>query len=550
MSGRRLGAGLVAALVIAGLVVGVSLVGPDDGGAAADLTAEPFRTATVATGDLAVSDRLEGTLERTSELVVVHRISGVTPGTASSTSSSTGSTGGAGGSGLTTGVAAAGAAPGGGGTGGLTAWFRSALVVAQDAGDPGPQAAVCGSTSSTSTPSSTSTTSTPDTGPSPTTSATVTTSTEPATTDTSVTIGPGPSTTAPDGDPCAPATTATTPTTSPTPSSGVPAGGGGQPTGGPPTGGATTASTGGTSGATGGGSGQGAATSRTEMVTSVLAGGAAVESGDVLYSVEGRPVVALTGAVPAWRDLASGADGGADIAQLEAALAALGYSDGGALTVDETWDGHTTAAVKAWQTGLGLEAIGEVTLGHVVFVPADTTVTAVNVTVGQKVADGDAVLRLATPPQQVVATVPAELRPVVAPGLAVQVSGVAASVTRLGSATGSDGTVSVVAYITPSGPIDGADGSSVSARFTVTDAAGVLLVPVDAVTSRIDGSYAVLAVDDTGRSGSWVPIEVHGVADAKVAATGNGLHDGLVVALPGDVSTATATATTATSAAP
>lgn len=488
---RRLVAAGAAVVVLVGVVFGMSRLGPGDSGAAAgaDLTAEPFKTATVATGDLAVSDRLEGTLQRTSELVVVHRISGATPGT---------------GSGLTTGVVSTGAAPAGGGGAGLTAWFRPALM-AQDL--------TCESTSSTTSTTDSSTTSS-------------------STTETSITVGPDSTTTTAASDPCAPATTSTT---VPTPSTGGPGGslpaGGGAPSGSAPSGGAAPAA--GTSSPT-----QQATSTPTEMITSLLSAGTAVQSGDVLYSVEGRPVVALTGSVPAWRDLASGIDDGADVAQLEAALTALGYSDGGKLTVDEAWDSRTTAAVKAWQTGLGLESTGEVPLGYVVFVPADTTVTAVNTGVGAKVADGDAVLRLATPSQQLVASVPAELRPVVAPGLAVEVSGVAATVTRLGSSTGSDGTVGVVAYITPSGPIAAADGSSVSARFTVTDAAGVLLVPVDAVTSRIDGSYAVLAVDDTGRSGTWVPIEIHGVADGKVAATGDGLHDGLVVAVPGDVATA------------
>lgn len=494
MNQRRLvAAGVaVAVLAVAGVVVGVSRLGPDDSSAAAgaDPTAEAFKTATVATGDLAVSDRLEGTLQRTSELVVVHRISGVTPGTGASS--------------LTSGVIATGAAPAGGGGAGLTAWFRPALVA---------QSLTCETTTTTadsSTADSSTTTST--------------------TTETSVTIGPDSTTTTTvtvTDDPCALPTT--TSTTTPTPSSipsgapagSQPAGGGAAPAGSPST-----------------GSSPQATSTPTEMITSLLAAGTAVRSGDVLYSVEGRPVVALTGAVPAWRDLASGIDDGADVAQLEAALTALGYSDGGELTVDEAWDSHTTAAVKVWQTGLGLDATGDVPLGYVVFVPADTTVTAINTSVGEKVADGDAVLRLATPSQQVVASVPAELRPVVAPGLSVEVSGVAATVTRLGSTTGSDGTVGVVAYITPSGPIAAADGSSVSARFTVTDAAGVLLVPVDAVTSRIDGSYAVLALDDTGRSGTWVPIEVHGVANGKVAASGDGLHDGLIVALPGDVTTA------------
>ncbi len=531
---RRLGAAAVAVLVVAGVAVGVSGLGPDAADTATDLTAEPLKTGTVTTGDLAVSDRLEGTLQRTSELVVVHRISGVTPGT--------GSVGNSNGSGLGTGAAASGAAPSGAGGAGLTAWFRPALVLqdpgAQDTGAQG-GALVCGSTTTAASDPPTTTTSSAWASTTSPTDPPSSTTTDPLSTDPSVTVGPGPTTTAaPDGDPCGPAPTSTS---APTPSSsGAP--GAGTPAGGLPTGGALPArGLGGGAGA-GGGTGSGSsgaasaqAATPTEMVTSLLAAGTAVHSGDVVYSVEGRPVVALAGAVPAWRDLASGIDDGADIVQLEAALTALGYSDDGALTVDEAWDGHTTAAVKAWQTGLGLEATGEVPLGYVVFVPADTTVTAVNAAVGQKLADGDAVLRLATPSQEVVATVPAELRPVVAPGLSVEVSGVAATVTRLGSATGSDGTVDVVAYITPSGPITAADGSTVSARFTVTDAADVLLVPVDAVTSRIDGSYAVLAVDESGVAGTWVPIEVHGVGDGKVAATGDGLHEGLTVALPGDV---------------
>lgn len=544
---RRFVAAAVAVLVVAGVATGVYRLGPDDDSTAVDLTAEPFKTGTVATGDLAVSDRLEGTLERTSELVVVHRISGVTPGT--------GNVGNPNGSGLTTGAAASGAAPSGAGGAGLTAWFRPALVL-QDPAPPGGASACESSTTTAATdpPSTTAASSSSTTSPTDPPWSTTTATTDPPATDPSVTVGPGPTTTAATGgDPCGPATTSTIAPTPPssgapaasTPAGGLPAGaglpvGGAAPSGGFGGGGAL-AGGGAGSGSSGSSGSSAQAATPTEMVTSVLAAGSAVQSGDVVYSVEGRPVVALAGAVPAWRDLASGIDDGADIAQLETALTALGYSDDGALTVDEAWDSHTTAAVKAWQAGLGLEATGEVPLGYVVFVPAGTTVTAVTAAVGQKLADGDAVLRLATPSQQVVATVPAELRPVVAPGLAMEVSGVAATVTRLGSAAGSDGTVNVVAYIAPSGPITAADGSSVSARFTVTDASGVLLVPVDAVTSRIDGSYAVLAVDDTGRSGTWVPIEVHGVADGKVAATGDGLHDGLAVALPGDVDPGTAT---------
>lgn len=52
--------------------------------------------------------------------------------------------------------------------------------------------------------------------------------------------------------------------------------------------------------------------------------GAAVHNGDVLLAVSGRPMFALAGAVPAWRDLIPG-ESGSDVTELQAALASLGY---------------------------------------------------------------------------------------------------------------------------------------------------------------------------------------------------------------------------------
>ncbi len=509
---RRLAAAAVAVAFIAAAVLTITRLGPDD--TAADPSGEPWKTDTVTVGDLALADRLEGTLERASELVVVHRISGVAPGTNSSNNS-----------GLTTGVIATGTATGGIGSGGLTATFRPALVAtAQCDAIPTPDPSPTSTDSPVTTTTDASTTTTADTSSSVTDTATSdSTTTEPETT---TTTEAGPTTT----QSCYPGTTSTTtaPSDSIPTQPGAPTGGG-MPTGsGFSSGGGTL----GGGGAAGGMSNQAAGT-LTEMVTSVTTSGSIVASGDILYSVDGRPVVALGGIVPAWRDLDSTVDAGADVAQLEAALVALGYDDGGDLAVDDQWDKHTTAAVKAWQIGLGLEGSGELPLGYIVFIPTDTVVTTVNVAVGQEITDGDAVLSLGTLSQQVVAAVPAELQAVVTPGLEVTVSGVSGTVTRLGSSTGEDDTVSVVAYITPNELIEAADGATVSARFTVTDAANVLLVPVDAVTSRTDGSYAVLAVDNTGKNGTWIPIDVHGVANGEVAATGDGLHDGLIVGLPG-----------------
>ncbi|MFG1995518.1 peptidoglycan-binding protein [Actinoplanes sp. NPDC048988] len=54
--------------------------------------------------------------------------------------------------------------------------------------------------------------------------------------------------------------------------------------------------------------------------------GAAVAAGKVLVEVSGRPLIALPGAVPAYRDLRPG-DRGGDVAQLQKALRSLGYAD-------------------------------------------------------------------------------------------------------------------------------------------------------------------------------------------------------------------------------
>ncbi len=56
--------------------------------------------------------------------------------------------------------------------------------------------------------------------------------------------------------------------------------------------------------------------------------GAEVEPGDVILEVSGRPLIALRGKFPAYRDMQPG-DTGKDVAELQAALRGLGYSSPG-----------------------------------------------------------------------------------------------------------------------------------------------------------------------------------------------------------------------------
>jgi Putative peptidoglycan binding domain len=56
--------------------------------------------------------------------------------------------------------------------------------------------------------------------------------------------------------------------------------------------------------------------------------GTTVRNGTLLAEIDGAPMFVLTGSVPAWRDLSAG-ESGPDVAELQKALAALGYSDEG-----------------------------------------------------------------------------------------------------------------------------------------------------------------------------------------------------------------------------
>jgi hypothetical protein len=77
--------------------------------------------------------------------------------------------------------------------------------------------------------------------------------------------------------------------------------------------------------------------------------GGQVEAGDVLVEVTGRPVIALPGRLPAYRDLEVG-DDGPDVVQLKHALAGLGLDAG---EPDDVYTDQTAAAVAALYERLG-----------------------------------------------------------------------------------------------------------------------------------------------------------------------------------------------------
>jgi peptidoglycan hydrolase-like protein with peptidoglycan-binding domain len=97
----------------------------------------------------------------------------------------------------------------------------------------------------------------------------------------------------------------------------------------------------------------GGATSGVALVTGVpaKAGGQVVE-GQVVVEVSGRPIIAIAGAVPVYRDLRPGLDG-KDVAQLQQSLIRMGFTG---VETDGRYGPGTKAAVAAWYERLGFPA--------------------------------------------------------------------------------------------------------------------------------------------------------------------------------------------------
>jgi len=129
-------------------------------------------------------------------------------------------------------------------------------------------------------------------------------------------------------------------------------------------------------------------------LTSVVEVGTILEQGDVIATVDGQPVVALFGSTPAYRRLfdASTDLTGTDVAQLEQALVDLGYDPDGTVTVDDEFTYNSGQMVERWQEEVGMEVDGVVDLGEVVFIQAAAQVTATFGTPGDRVSDGSGLI--------------------------------------------------------------------------------------------------------------------------------------------------------------
>jgi peptidoglycan hydrolase-like protein with peptidoglycan-binding domain len=302
-------------------------------------------------------------------------------------------------------------------------------------------------------------------------------------------------------------------------------------------------------------------------VTAVAAEGSTVERGGTLFSIDRHPTVLLLGDVPLYRDLTQGIDDGPDVAQLEENLAALGYTDDGAMVVDEQFDGSTSDAVAAWQDALGVEATGAVTRADAVFLPGPARTDTGSLEPGASVQAGATVVQytaatrvvraqlettqadLVQAKDKVTITLPdgTEVAGTVttiaatattgdgSTGSQASTEGEAAGGTGSGSATGGGSTtesdtamIDVTVSLDDQAAAQSYTTASVDVELTGRQAEDVLAVPVTALLALAGGGYALEVPEDDGTT-RLIPVEPGLYADGYVEVSGDGISEGTEV---------------------
>ncbi|MPZ73669.1 MAG: HlyD family efflux transporter periplasmic adaptor subunit [Nitriliruptorales bacterium] len=274
-----------------------------------------------------------------------------------------------------------------------------------------------------------------------------------------------------------------------------------------------------------------------------------IERGSELYRLDEQPVLALIGSIPMYRDLTSG-NRGADVRQLEANLATLGY-DG--FDVDETFTWYTALAVKRWQADLGAEKTGVVAQADVVFMPEGGRVDGIKVDVGDIVTPGAEVLDITSSDQIVSLDVAVRDRVLVdvdtevtirLPGGAEVAGTVTSTAVVEDTSDGGDGggggddaagaadTVAKVEVTLEDEVDDALLGSPVDVVVDVEEREHVLVVPVNALLALSEGGFGVEVVKADGTT-TTVSVETGMFADGRVEIEGEDVDEGTIVGVAG-----------------
>ena len=282
-------------------------------------------------------------------------------------------------------------------------------------------------------------------------------------------------------------------------------------------------------------------------VTWLPPAGHVIRQGQVLYRVDGAPVVMLYGATPAYRALAEAATG-ADVAQLNHDLVALRYLDRS--EVELAWrkfNSATRAGVEKLQKHLGVEQTGELFLGDVVFLPTAARVTTLRADLGAP-ATGP-VLQASSTARTVSVALDPNLQSEVRAGDRVAITlpdgsttpGRVTSVGKVATVSsndtgGSDSGPTVPVQIRPTDPAVTGNLDQALVEVAITDETvhNVLAAPVDALLARAGGGYSVEVVGGDGTHHLVrVRLGLFDDAAGMVQVSGSALAAGQRVVVPG-----------------
>jgi peptidoglycan hydrolase-like protein with peptidoglycan-binding domain len=303
-------------------------------------------------------------------------------------------------------------------------------------------------------------------------------------------------------------------------------------------------------------------------VTELPPPGSVIGRGQVLYRLDGQPVRLLYGAQAAWRPLALGVTGGADVLQLKRNLMALGFTADGTLTVNDDFDWATAAAIDEWQKADGVAQTGDVPLGSIAFLPGAVRVTSQLALPGSLAQPGTQVLALTSTDLTVSVPLDPSLRQLVhvgdpvkiqlpegqtTPGRVIQIgadattasgqstpatsasasansaaSGPGDSSTQSGG--GPSATVPVMVALNRPSDARGLDQVPVEVAITDTVHRDVLAIPITALLALAGGGYAV-AVDD-GETRRLIPVTPGIFNGNLVQVSSSRLETGMRVEVP------------------
>ena len=274
--------------------------------------------------------------------------------------------------------------------------------------------------------------------------------------------------------------------------------------------------------------------------TWVPGSGQVIRQGQVLYRVDGKPVVLLYGNTPAYRMLKEGMTG-ADVKQLNANLVALGYAASSQLDPTSDYFGwETKYALELLQKALGVTQTGELALGQAVFLPEALRITHVMTTLGTTVAPGGVVAQASAIRRHVTVNLDAAQQSSVKVGDSVRITlpsgastpGVVTGVGKVAS-TGGSGSSTVPVYIALRHPRDagGLDQAPVEVAITTARVRDALIVPINALLALAGGGYAVETVNAQGVH-HLVPVNTGLFDDADGLVQVTGVTPGEKVVVP------------------